>query len=128
MSAHTPGKLEFHPTGILRICHGDFCAPIAEIRAPYRHGVGIVKGEHESQVNARRLAACWNACESLSQDALDGGWTAAGLSAHAKALEMDLAAARALLVDAADTFDEIPDEDHEIADRIRAFLVKGGAA
>jgi len=32
--------------------------------------------------NARRLAACWNALEDLSQDALDGGWTRAGLEAY----------------------------------------------
>ncbi len=34
----------------------------------------------------------------------------------------DLAAARVLLADAEDAFDEFPDQDHEVADRIRAFL------
>jgi hypothetical protein len=43
------------------------------------------KGTDEA--NARRLVACWNACEGLPQDALDGGWTAAGISQYAKRLE-----------------------------------------
>lgn len=58
----------------------------------------------ESEANARRLAACWNACEGLSQDHFDGDWTAKGLSKYAKsleeksaALEKELAAARALI-------------------------------
>ena len=34
-------------------------------------------GEH-----AHRFAACWNALSDLSQDALDGGWTRAGLEAY----------------------------------------------
>ena len=32
--------------------------------------------------NAHRMAACWNALSDLSQDALDGGWTRAGLEAY----------------------------------------------
>lgn len=163
---HTQGRLEAHPTGILRICFGDCCAPVAEIRTPYRHGIGIVKGEHEAQANARRLAACWNACEGIDQETFDMGWTAlsamknahkheeqaavargelAAALARIETLEvlareqdvmlgqrpclykrcMDMSSARELLADAADTFDEILAEDHEIADRIRTFL--GGA-
>ena len=34
-------------------------------------------GEH-----AKRMADCWNALSDLSQDALDGGWTRAGLEAY----------------------------------------------
>lgn len=35
----------------------------------------------------RRIVACVNACEGLSQDALDGGWTANGIRTYAKSLE-----------------------------------------
>lgn len=42
----------------------------------------------ECQANARRIVACVNACAGLPQDALDGGWTSAGMSAYAKSLEV----------------------------------------
>ncbi|MCE3262596.1 MAG: hypothetical protein K0R43_1675 [Pseudoduganella sp.] len=80
-----------------------------------------------SRGNAHRIAACWNACQGLTMDHFDGGWTAKGLSRHAKALENQIATARTLLSDALETFDDNLDQDHEVADRIRAFL-KGGAA
>lgn len=73
-----------------------------------------------SKANARRLAACWNACEGLTQDHFDGGWTALGLSKYAKLLEGELAAARLLLID---VMDDIPaDYSDDLTDRIRAFL------
>jgi hypothetical protein len=50
-------------------------------------GVAITVASSALVPDARRLVACWNACEGLSQDALDGGWTAAGLSSYAKSLE-----------------------------------------
>ena len=37
-------------------------------------------------------------------------------------LQTELNAARALLREALDTIEEFPDEDHEIADRIKAYL------
>lgn len=80
-----------------------------------------------SRANARRIVACWNACEGLSMDHFEGGWTAKGLSRHAKAMEDQVAAARTLLSDALEVFDDNVEQDHEVADRIRAFL-KGGAA
>lgn len=40
-----------------------------------------------TEANARRLAACWNALIDLPQEALDGGWTRAGLEAHALKVE-----------------------------------------
>lgn len=36
---------------------------------------------------ARRIVACVNACAELPQDALDGGWTALGMSRHARNVE-----------------------------------------
>jgi hypothetical protein len=35
----------------------------------------------------RRIVACVNACAELPQDALDGGWTALGMSRHARNVE-----------------------------------------
>lgn len=37
--------------------------------------------------NARRLVACWNALADLPQEALDGGWTRAGLEAYGLRME-----------------------------------------
>ncbi|MEF2265384.1 hypothetical protein V3C40_01210 [Janthinobacterium sp. LS2A] len=85
--------------------------------------------------NARRLAACWNACDGLTQDHFDGGWSAKGLSEYAKQVENTLAAARALLAEVVK-----PHDDHvaavtaagerptvnPLAARINNFL-KGGA-
>lgn len=45
----------------------------------------------------QRAAACVAACEGLPDHALFGGWTAAGLSRHANALEVELAALKASL-------------------------------
>ena len=42
----------------------------------------IVYYQFRNKADARRLQACWNALEDLSQDALDGGWTRAGLEAY----------------------------------------------
>lgn len=58
------------------------------------------------EANARRLVACWNACDGLSDEALDGGWNVRSMSAYAKGLENKLAAARALLADAVKPHDE----------------------
>lgn len=53
----TPGPWELHVSGLIRRCFDDIAAPIAEMRTPYRHGVGIVKGEHEQWNNANLIAA-----------------------------------------------------------------------
>lgn len=49
--------------------------------------------------DAQRLAACWNACDGLTQDHFDGGWTARGLSKYAKGLEGKLTVGRGLLAE-----------------------------
>lgn len=50
----------------------------------------------ERQVaNFRRLVACWNALIDLPQEALDGGWTRAGLEAHALKMEQQAHQAQA---------------------------------
>lgn len=52
---------------------------------------------------AKRIVACVNALAGLPQECLDGGWTGAGLSAHAKRMEQrcaDLLAQRDELLEA----------------------------
>ena len=87
------------------------------------------------EANAHRLVACWNALDGLHDDALGGGWTAAGMNAYAKRLENRLAAAQELLAEAVK-----PHDDHlaalkasgeqpvinPLSVRINSFL-KGGA-
>jgi len=41
----------------------------------------------EAEKTARRIVACVNACEGLPAGTIDGGWTAAGMSAYARKLE-----------------------------------------
>ena len=41
--------------------------------------------------NARRIVACVNALDGLSNDALEGGWNFKEMSAYAKTLEEELA-------------------------------------
>lgn len=82
--------------------------------------------------DARRLAACWNACEGIDTDNLEKfpGWASDGFAPGVKVVQ-ELAAARALLAEIANRIDE--EESNSVgtiglnndADRIRAFL-KGG--
>lgn len=64
-------------------------------------GIAILRCEsgaiitENDKANASRIVACVNACAGLPDDALDGGWSAVGLSAYAKRLEADLAAVTA---------------------------------
>lgn len=55
--SHTPGPWELFNGHVIRVCVGDCCAPIADLRSPYRHRVGIVRAEVEQQANARLIAA-----------------------------------------------------------------------
>jgi hypothetical protein len=54
--AATPGEWQFHATGCIRVCIDDFCVPIADMRAPYRKLVGIVRGYKEEQRNGEFIA------------------------------------------------------------------------
>lgn len=85
MSAHTPGEwFTSRPTP-----HGTIY-----IEARLRPGTlqevaacGPTEAPEQREANARRIVSCVNALDGLPQDALDGGWTAKGASAHAKRLE-----------------------------------------
>lgn len=41
----------------------------------------------ETRANANRIVSCVNALEGVPKDALDGGWSAEGISEYAKSLE-----------------------------------------
>ena len=43
-----------------------------------------------SENDARRISTCLNACIDLSDDALEGGWTAKGMISYAKSLEQQI--------------------------------------
>ncbi len=64
---HTPGPWQAFNGYLVRKCIGDVCAPIAHIDTPYRHGIGIVKGEHEVSANIRLIAAAPDLLEALEE-------------------------------------------------------------
>ena len=69
-------------------------------------------------------AAC-SACEGLTQDHFDGGWTAKNLSKYAKGLEVELDAARALLHEVLNHGVRVElcnNNDRMLEDRIRSYL------
>lgn len=68
------------------------------------------------EANARRMVACWNALDGLHDDALGGGWTAAGMNAYAKGLEEKLRVARDMLlaIKKLDDRDDITDHDEGV--------------
>lgn len=87
----------------------------------------------DSHGNARRIAACVNACAELPQDALDGGWTALGMSRHARNVEKqrdELLAALTELLHRAENFHacNVNFSDFEVAkvamDAARAAIAK----
>lgn len=80
---HTPEPWYFDTKSRVGVDDLSICA--VDAIDEYRPG-GWDFGE-TSEANARRIVACVNACEGLSQDALDGGWTAKGISDYAKKLE-----------------------------------------
>ncbi|HEU4817709.1 hypothetical protein [Janthinobacterium sp.] len=68
------------------------------------------------EANARRMVACWNALDGLHDDAVGGGWTAAGMNAYAKGLEEKLRMARDMLlaIKKLDDRDDITDHDEGV--------------
>ena len=152
MSAqHTPGRLVVRPHG------GNWSASYEGYGATAYMGIVSDTGEvvalatayspnpfnepEGPDENARRLVACWNALIDLPQEALDGGWTRAGLEAHALKMEQQAhqaQAQRAELLAALEQIERLGREaDGNLVD-VRAMLgdiaraaiakVKGGAA
>ena len=95
----TPGLLFVAETG-----KDDGCSPETVIRGMGgRAGVAVAidfgaNNPGMREANAQRLVACWNALDGLSDEALGGGWTAAGMNAYAKDLEGKVRTLRAMLL------------------------------
>lgn len=95
-------------------------------REHYANIVTTVNGKyHDNRVNARRLAACWNACEGIATEVVEKKrpvwWTSVrALTEPIEHIDAELAAARALLEDVAR---ELYGTDRaKTSVRIRAFL------
>lgn len=121
-AAHTEGLLAVSEQAAHILKSLDELGPTTEL-------IGSTMGDN-ADANARRLAACWNAFDGMPTEAPEelaeiGG--VQGLTNDLSAAMTVIEVARTLLSDALETFDENQHQDHEIADRIRAFL-KGGAA
>ena len=71
-ASFTPGPWNLHSGYLIRKCDDEVCAPIAEMRAPYRHGIGLVKGEQEQWHNARLIAASPTMAEYIQRKADEG--------------------------------------------------------
>lgn len=96
---HTPGRLfvaedieddTLHPETVIRGMGGHACIAVA-----LDFGA---KNPDWREANAKRIVACWNALDGLHDDALGGGWTAAGMNAYAKDLEGKVRTLRAMLL------------------------------
>lgn len=75
--SHTTGKLRVYFADSLRSWPGidNGASKIvvhADVRGHRRSGVGG-DTEEEVQANARRLVACWNACDGISTEELEAG-------------------------------------------------------
>jgi hypothetical protein len=74
---HTKGLLHEGKYGVVHDSNGDM------LRV---NGLAL-SGSYISEANSKRIISCWNACEGIDQETLDGGWTAKGMSDYAKQLE-----------------------------------------
>jgi hypothetical protein len=52
----SPGRWETH-AGMIRACGDEVCWSIAEMKTPYRYGIGLSRGYREQEANARLIAA-----------------------------------------------------------------------
>lgn len=99
----------------------------AQDRNEYAHSIALVRGKYQDDAaNARRLAACWNACEDIPTADLEAGATLAEICAKSNGYQVklaaantELAAARALLRDIQDTEDGV---SLEVDKKIRSYL------
>lgn len=117
MSEHTKGRLE-------AFTEESFSGWYA-LRDQGHFEVGSGDGGFD-EADARRLAACWNAFDRMDTDIIEllGSVSDIIRSSNEQLVRnaKEIVAARALLCEALETFDDNPDEDHEIADRIRNYL------
>ena len=62
---YTAGTWEFHCGYMIRACNGDICTPVADLRTPYRYGVGLIKGEREHHANGNLIASAPELLDAL---------------------------------------------------------------
>jgi len=113
--SHTNGQMrwEKRPDGSLYYVIGD--------HKTGSHAQGdIYIGEDD----LRRLTACWNALIDLPQDALDGGWTRAGLEAYGMQMKAQRDELLAALKDLSDGFRTLKDSDFPALAKARAAIAK----
>lgn len=89
---HTQGRVYLAPSNVIG-CGDPQKWERLKINSPWVEDAW--EGDAEAVANMRRLAACWNALIDLPQEALDGGWTRAGLEAHALKMERQAQQAQA---------------------------------
>ena len=61
-----------------------------------QRGDDIEDSDRLEEIKAEYAEKCRRACEGLPDGAIDGGWTAAGMSAYAKQLEVEIERLRAV--------------------------------
>ena len=114
MSKHTQGRLVVLNSFLVPVAHAD--RKIGGSSDPkrdhdeYAHYIADVKGKrdyHNSEANARRLAAAWNACEGMTTKAIEA---LAGIGSLGELKASELDSANALLREILDGFDKIADE------------------
>lgn len=68
-AAHTPGRLRLTAANALGLEGNPQAGDRLKIHSPWIEDAW--DGDEEADANMRRLAACWNACEGLSTEALE---------------------------------------------------------
>ena len=131
---HTPGIWGVFNGYLIRSVIENYAVPIAEMRAPYRPNVGIVRGEHEQWENARRIVACVNACAGIPNEVLltvgaFGGFGRDQMVQHVSKQRDELLALLEQCVEYwVPTTGNLPVEDEMIGNYCQAIAsVKGGA-
>jgi hypothetical protein len=72
--SHTQGKLGFDQYGSIKTSRGETLS-LDGVSMP----CGYVPSEHIGKKNARRLVACWNACDGISTESLEMAASLGGL-------------------------------------------------
>lgn len=88
------------------------------VKAKLGHGDQIAYALNED--DARRISACLNACNGLSDDALEGGWTAKGMISYAKSLEQQIDALKAERVGLVSELNALVDDINAPKDEIQS--------
>ena len=68
LEAATKGSWRVRGQRLVSAVNGDVSCPIADLRAPYRRGVGLARGEKESAANGRLILASREALPGLLDD------------------------------------------------------------